>query len=314
MYWSISSGWICLNAPMRLSDLSLPELEARLSNGMGLVTGPFRFHITSRQKRVVEGLHSLYADFELGDFDYADFHVRLAHPRGIRRWLRPQIFFWLDDFSPFKPLPADHDFAQLEWGMNWCIAGHAHHYLMLHAAVLEKNGQAVILPGDPGAGKSTLTALLALSGWRLLSDEIALIDRDDGLVVPLARPVSLKNASIEVVRAFAPHAVIGAAARDTHKGTVAHLKPPGDSVARMHEKAEPRHIVFPRWRADAAAASSPHAKADAFIHAASHAFNYSLLGELGFKLTDQLLDRCDCRDFEYSRLSDALAFFEDMVA
>lgn len=299
---------------MRLAELSLPELESSLARGLGLVTGPFRFHLASRQKRVAHGLHSLYADFEIGAFDYYDFHIRLAHPPGLRRWLRPQIFFWLDEFSPFKPLPADHDFAQLEWGMNWCIAGHAHHYLMLHAAVLEKNGQAVILPGDPGAGKSTLTALLALSGWRLLSDEIALIDRDDGMIVPLARPVSLKNASIDVVRTFAPEAVIGAAALDTHKGTVAHLKPPADSVARMWEKAEPRHIVFPRWKEGAEASSTPHSKADAFIHAASHAFNYDLLGELGFQLTAQLLDRCDCRNFEYSRLPDALAFFEDLVA
>lgn len=299
---------------MRLAELSLPELESRLAQGLGLVTGPFRFHLTSRQKRVAQGLHTLYADFEIGTFDYYDYHIRLSPPTGLRRWLRPQIFFWMDDFSPFKPLPADHDFAQLEWGMNWCVAGHAHHYLMLHAAVLEKNGQAVILPGDPGAGKSTLTALLALSGWRLLSDEITLIDRDDGMVVPLARPVSLKNASIDVVRAFAPHAVIGEAALDTHKGTVAHLKPPRESVAHMAEKALPRHIVFPRWRAGAEAHSSPHSKADAFIHAASHAFNYSLLGELGFALTAQLLDRCDCRNFEYSRLPDALEFFESLVA
>ncbi len=299
---------------MRLAELSLSQLESRLADGLGLVTGPFRFHLSSRQRRVAQGLHTLYADFEIGAFDFYDYHIRLARPPGLRRWLRPQIFFWLDDFSPFKPLPADHDFAQLEWGMNWCIAGHAHHYLMLHAAVLEKNGQAVILPGDPGAGKSTLTALLALSGWRLLSDEITLIDRDDGMVVPLARPVSLKNASIDVVRAFSPHAVIGEAARETHKGTVAHLKPPRDSVARMAEKATPRHIVFPRWRAGAPASSGPHSKADAFIHVASHAFNYSLLGELGFNLTAKLLDRCDCRNFEYSRLPDALAFFEGLVA
>jgi len=299
---------------VRIADLSLRELEQRLGHGLGLATGPFRFRITSRQKRVAQGLHSLYADFEVGDFDYHDYHIRLAPPRGLRRWLRPQVFFWLDDFSPFKPLPANHDFAQLEWGMNWCIAGHAHHYLMLHAAVLEKNGQAVILPGDPGAGKSTLTALLALSGWRLLSDEITLIDRDDGMIVPLARPVSLKNASIEVVRAFSPDAVIGEAALDTHKGTVAHLKPPSDSVARMHERAIARHIVFPRWRAGADATSSPHSKADAFIHAASHAFNYGELGELGFHLTARLLDRCDCRNFEYSELNDALDFFEGLVA
>ena len=66
----------------------------------------------------------------------------------------------------------------LEWGLNWCVAGHAHQYLMLHAAALERNGRAVILPGDPGAGKSTLTAALMLSGWRLLSDEITLVDRE----------------------------------------------------------------------------------------------------------------------------------------
>lgn len=299
---------------MRLADLSPGEVEFRLARGLGLVTGPFRFRITSRQRRVAEGLHALYADFETGDFGFYDFHVRLARPLGIRRWLHPQIFFWLDDFSPFQPLPADHDFAQLEWGMNWCIAGHAHHYLMLHAAVLEKNGQAVILPGDPGAGKSTLTAALSLSGWRLLSDEITLIDRDDGMIVPLARPVSLKNASIDVVRAHFPQAVIGEAARDTHKGTVAHLKPPTDSVARMHEKARARHIVFPRWREGVEPASSPHSKADAFIHAASHAFNYSLLGEQGFRLMSRLLDECDCRDFQYSRLPDALVFFEELVA
>ena len=298
---------------MRLSDLSFQQLERNLAHGVGLVTGPFRFHITSHQQRVAEGLHTLYADFEIGEFDYYDYHIRLSPPRSFRRWLRPQIFFWLDDFSPFKPLPENHDFAQLEWGMNWCIAGHAHHYLMLHAAVLEKNGQAVILPGDPGAGKSTLAALLSLCGWRLLSDEITLIDRDDGMVVPLARPVSLKNASIEVVRRFSSDAIIGESALDTHKGTVAHLKPSKDSVMRIGEKAKPCHIVFPRWRADAKAHASKHAKADAFIHVANHAFNYSLLGNSGFTLTAQLLDQCDCSNFEYSQISDALAFFEGLV-
>jgi ABC-type thiamine transport system ATPase subunit len=84
--------------------------------------------------------------------------------------------------------------------LNWCVAGHAHHYLMLHAAVLEKNGRAVVLPGDPGAGKSTLTAALMLDGWRLLSDEITLINRRRWTArTGLARPVSLKNASINII-------------------------------------------------------------------------------------------------------------------
>jgi len=298
---------------LNLGELDLPEVQYRLRIGLGVQTGPFCFHIKSQQPRVARELHRLYADFPVGDFDFYDFHVRLDRPMNLRRWWHPQVLFWLDAYSPFKPLPADHDFAQLEWGMNWCIAGHAHHYLMLHAAVLEKNGQAVILPGDPGAGKSTLTALLALSGWRLLSDEIALIDRDDGLIVPLARPISLKNASIDVVRTAFPEACIGEAARDTYKGTVAHLKPPADSVMRMHDKARPAHIVFPRWQQGAGTRSETHTKADAFMHVATHAFNYSLLGETGFRLTSDLLDRCTCRNLDYSRQEEARAFFDGLV-
>lgn len=298
---------------MKFGDLDRPTLRRALAQGLILQTGPFRNRIVSRTPEVLEGLLRLYADFPVAEEGYCDFHVRVDRVTGPRGYLRPQIVFSLDRFEPFKPLPAGHAFASLEWGLNWCIAGHAHHYLMLHAAVLEKNGRAVILPGDPGAGKSTLTAALSLSGFRLLSDEITLVDRDDGLLVPLARPVSLKNASIDVIRAFDPDAVIGAAAFDTHKGTVAHLKPSAESVARMDDKARAAVIVFPRWRAGAEARLSPHPKADAFMHAATHAFNYELLGRLGFDLNAALIDACDCYDFEYSRLSDAVGVFKELL-
>jgi len=185
---------------------------------------------------------------------------------------------------------------------------------MLHAAVLEKNGRAVVLPGDPGAGKSTLTAALMLSGWRLLSDEITLIDRDDGMLVGLARPVSLKNASIEVIQRAFPDAVIGAPAHDTHKGTVAHVRPSADSVARVNQKARPAWVIFPRWKQGSEARLSPHSRADAMLHTASHAFNYSLLGGLGFELNAALMDACTCYDFEYSNLDDALKTFAELAA
>lgn len=286
----------------------------QLRQGWTLKTGPFRFRVQSAEVSVTHGITTLYAGFPTGpDRGLRDFHVRVDRVAGARRWLRPQVNFHHDDQTPFKPLPAAQAFAMLEWGMNWCIATRAHHYLLLHAAVLERRGRAVILPGEPGAGKSTLTAALMLSGWRLLSDEMTMVDRDDGLIVPLARPVSLKNRSIEIIRAFSAEAVFGEVAHDTHKGTVSHLRPTADSVRRMDEKARPAHIVFPRWQAGAEASLRPRAKADAFMHAASHAFNYSLLGRLGFELNAALTDACDCWDFQYSRLDDALRLFEDLV-
>ncbi|MCU0989898.1 MAG: HprK-related kinase A [Xanthomonadales bacterium] len=289
-------------------------LEARLRRGLTLQTGPFQFRIQSAEPDVARGLATLYAGFPLGpDEGLRDFHVSVDRVRGLRRWLRPQIEFLHDGQSPFKPLPAGQAFAMLEWGMNWCIATRAHHYLLLHAAVLERNRQAVILPGEPGAGKSTLTAALMLSGWRLLSDEMTMIDRDDGLIVPLARPVSLKNRSIDIIRGFDRQAIFGDVAHDTHKGTVSHLRPSAESVRRMAEKARPAHIVFPRWEQDAPTELRPRAKADAFMHAASHAFNYSLLGRLGFELNAALIDACACWDFRYSSLEEALRTFEDLV-
>jgi len=300
---------------LKLGDLPREELCRRLARGLTLTTGPFRFRLQSRQAGVAEGLATLYADFPvLEDTDFRDFHVRVDRVRGPRRWFRPQVNFWFDGYAPFTPLPADHAFALLEWGMNWCIASHAHHYLLLHAAVVERRERTVILPGDPGAGKSTLTAALALSGWRLLSDELTIVDRDDGLIVPLVRPVSLKNRSIDIIRAFDARAVLGVAAHDTHKGTVSHLRPPAASVARMAEKGRAAHIVFPRWKAGASTRLSHHSKADAFMHAANHAFNYSLLGRLGFELNAALIDACDCWDFEYSQLDEALGAFEELVA
>jgi HprK-related kinase A len=298
---------------MRLGDLSRDGLREKLHDGLILETGPFRTRIVSHAPEVLAGLELLYSDFLVHDDGFCDFHVQVDRVSGPRRYFRPQITFKFDGMEPFKPLPADHAFASLEWGLNYCIAGYAHHYLMLHAAVLEKNGRAVILPGDPGAGKSTLTAALTLSGFRLLSDELTLVDRDDGMLVPLARPVSLKNASIDIIRNFSPRAVLGDAAYDTHKGTVAHLKPSTESVRRAGEKAKPALIVFPRWIADTDTKLTHHSKADAFMHAANHAFNYDLLGSLGYDLVASMIEGCECHDFEYSRLPDAVRTFTELL-
>jgi HprK-related kinase A len=244
--------------------------------------------------------------------DFSDFHVQIARPRGLRRWVRPQARFIVDGRSPFAPYTAAHAFPALEWGINWCIATRAHYLLMLHAAVVERNGLAMLFPAWPGHGKSTLCAALIHSGWRLLSDEFGLVRPQDGTLLPLPRLIPLKNESIDVIRRFRPEAVLGPAFYGTRKGTVAHVRPPVDSISRAQEAARPRWLVFPRWIADAPFTLEPMPKSQAFLMVATNAFNYEILDETGFRLVTDMVRACDSYSLRYSDLDEAVASLDTL--
>ncbi|MGA9164470.1 MAG: HprK-related kinase A [Thiobacillus sp.] len=301
---------------MKLLQLPAAELRRQLAGpGVWMRTGPFSLKLQSRIPSVAEGLAQLYGQFEVRSTHeaFADFHVSVNPPASLRRWLRPQAAFSFDGMQPFKPLPRDQAFPMLEWGLNWCVSTQAHHYLIIHAAVVEKNGLAAILPAPPGSGKSTLTAGLVLSGWRLLSDELTLIDRQTGLIQPLPRPVSLKNQSIDVIRQFDPDVYINRPSHDTIKGTVAHMRPPRESVLRQHEAARPGWVIFPKWVAGSPTTLTSRSQAQTFMFLAQNAFNYSHLGEDGFRVGTALVDQSTCYDFHYSQLHDAIAAFDRLA-
>jgi HprK-related kinase A len=298
---------------MIVGDLPPGDLAYRLASaGLRLRTGPVINRIESRLGRVVQGVARHYADYpveEAGSF--ADFHVRVAPPQSLRRWVKPQAIFQFDAARPFLPLPANQAFPMLEWGLNWCVSSHCHQYLIVHAAAVERNGAALVLPGPPGSGKSTLCAGLVSRGWRLLSDELTLLEFPTGNIVPLPRPVSLKNASIDVIRQFSPEATLGPPVHDTVKGSVAHMTAPAASVRRATETARPRWIALPRYERGAAPRRAALSKARAFMHLADNAFNYDVHGRRGFGLLAEVVAGSDCFEFHYGALAAAVAVFDD---
>ena len=300
---------------LTVSALSRPELGRRLAHGGILLrTGSFVTSVISTIPHLADGISLLYADYPLAEpGGFADFHLNFQQGVGLRRWFRPQVHFDYDGLAPFDPLPVDQVFPMFEWTMNWCVSSRAHRYLLIHAAVVEKDGVAVVMPAPPGSGKSTLCAALVCSGWRLLSDELTLVRLGSGDLVPLPRPVSLKNASIGVMRGFAPQAVFSRDVVDTVKGTIAHMKPPADSIARAAEPARPAYIVFPKYEAGAAPRLEPIAPARAFMRVAENAFNYSVLGAEGFHALAGLIEASQSFDFSYSKLDDAIAQFAGLA-
>ena len=301
---------------MILSELTGGELARRAQSGaLALWCGPFVVRLTTPIAAIHRGLALQYADFTLADeSQFADFHLELGLPSLVRRWLSPQVVFRFGAEEPLTPLGLDQAFALHEWALNWAIASNANHYLILHAAVVERQGRVLILPGPPGSGKSTLAAALVNRGWRLFSDELTLIDPALCRVAPLPRPVSLKNESIAVIGRFAPDAVIGEVAHNTQKGSVAHMKPPADDVRRAHEGAGPGWIVFPKFTAGADAMLVPRAQPDAVMELARNAFNYHMHGEAGFAALADFVDRSRCFDFRFGDLAAAVAAIERLAA
>lgn len=293
---------------MILSDLADDVYAERLAGaGLLLQTGPFIARIQSTIACFTGLFRRFYADFPIVSAPaIADFHLQLTERGGVRRHWRPQVLYLLDGQEVFLPYPLSHAFPLFEWGLNWSIAMQAHQYLLLHSAAVERAGRVLLLPAWPGSGKSTLCAALVSRGWRLFSDEFGLVRTDNGHLVPLPRPMPLKNRSIEVIRDFAPDAGLGPSFHGTRKGTVAHLDVPVSSVRHAEVAAPPGWLVFPRYRQGAPLRLDPIDKPQAFIKLANNSFNYQLLGLCGFRSVSRLVRDTDCYVLSYSNLDEAI--------
>ncbi|WP_273437631.1 HprK-related kinase A [Sedimenticola selenatireducens] len=300
---------------MKITDLSHREMSRRLrGNGLPIKIGPFWISLRSVIPDLLRHIAFFYAQYETAESErFFDFHITLKNSGGLRRWVKPQANFLLDEYAPFKPLPYVHAFAMFEWGLNWCIATTAHHYLIVHAAVLDKDGQGIIMPGVPGSGKSTLCAAMSLRGWRLLSDEMALLDPVSRAITPVPRPVSLKNDSIGVIRRFSAGAELGPAAKDTAKGTVAHLRPSLLSIQNASITCLPHAIIFPKYEAGSDTNLVKKAKNRALMEIQENAFNSHILGKEGFDAAKSLVNSCPNYSLQYSSLEEALVTIERIL-
>ncbi len=281
-----------------------------MRHSVTLSVGPARFRIGSAWAAPVAALRRLYAGYPMGA-GVPDFTVRLEPVRPWRRWLRPSVAIAGDYRLPeAAPLPLAHALLAAEMAMNLQMALGWRRHLLLHAAVVERGGRALILSGESGSGKSTLAALLMAAGWRLLGDEFALIDPTTGMLAPFPRPISLKNDAIALPEA--PPERWGPVLAGTPKGSIRHLAPDPRSLAASDEAAPPALLLFPRF--GAAAAMRPVAASEAFARATQASTNYTALGEAGFAALTRLVTQVPAAAIDYTDTATAMGQVEALWA
>ena len=110
--------------------------------------------------------------------------------------------------------------------------------LKLHAAVVVREGKALLLLGDSWAGKTTLALRLTEEGWQYFSDDAAVFDTGSTAVRPFPKPPGVKAYSWDQM--------------SHHWTSLAdHFDPPDAAflipppfTGSLDEEAEPRWLVF----------------------------------------------------------------------
>jgi len=199
-----------------------------------------------------------------------------------------------------------------EWGLNWVVTSFVAQYLSFHAAVVEKNGITLVLPAPPGSGKSTLCAILMLSGWRLLSDEHCLLDMETLELVPYVRPVPIKNNSIAVLQSMFPAAQRSRIYADTIKGAIQYLAPTAASWDQAQKRCRAVMVVFPQFQSNSGLQLTHINEADLFNRLLRNCFNYDVFGEQAFSTVCNWLDGLIAVDLVYSDSDAVLSWLDSL--
>ena len=299
---------------MLIENLPAGELARRLrEDGADLITGACTFRVRSSIAQLERELSSMYGAYHVADSPViVDAVVKLEVRRSLRHPLQSRVKVWINDERELDGLRADGAYAVFESALNWGVALSEVAPLLVHAAVLERDGTAVVLPAPSGSGKSTLCAALACSGWRLFSDEMAIFGSEGSELLPNPRPVSLKNESIDVIRARFPDVRLGPVIEGTPKGNVAYMRAPRDSALRCQEAAAASLVVKPVYSAGAALAIRRLSRVEAFRLLTENAVNYASMLQRGFDVMTSLAERCGCYEVVYSDLDQAIATIGDL--
>ena len=117
--------------------------------------------------------------------------------------------------------------------------------LVFHAAAVGWKDRCILLPGQTGAGKTTLTAWLVNRGFSYLTDELVYIASGSTRVQALTRPLHVKAGGLAVLQPLG----LGGHASSVRTSRGAALVPP-DSIAVEKGPSVPplAAIVFPHYR------------------------------------------------------------------
>ncbi len=185
---------------------------------------------------------------------------------------------------------------------------------VLHAGALCRNGVALLLPGEAGHGKSTLSAGLAARGFDMLCDDTTLLAGEPPLVRSLPTGLCIKRGAYSVLEPDYPHLLSLPEWRRPDGRQARYLMPGRDLPWAAPDVAVAVHrIVFPHYHPDHSTTLLPLRRHEALGRLLRGVCFLS--GTLDKQNLDKLIawiEQIDCFELPLSSLDAATPLIDDL--
>lgn len=257
-----------------------------------------RFTVGTEDAELHEALVAVFSDLQVGPPSVG------VHEERIDITPSPEGWVATSDGSPLFRTRADDDvISRLVVHLNRQITRTAAGtHVVLHAAVIARGRNAVLLPAPPGAGKSTLTAHAVRSGWALGGDEHGALDLQTSRLRPVPKPLTLKAGSAANFRT--EHNPPNGSERFFTRHL--HLTAQDLGGRALDHDVEPRAIVFPTYAPGAALDVRELGPARALVHLRAETFNFHDDAERSFDTLVRLVRSVPALTMRYSDAESAL--------
>lgn len=255
---------------------------------------------------------SLYGAFESGVEDKNEIRIEVTRqPLSLRH--RRRYVVTINGRIQYEPGRRDEVLPYLEWATAWELAQVMPQFLQLHASSMELDGAGIILPGDSGNGKSTLTAGLLTRGWRYLCDEFALVHTDSLMLHPYPRAICIKKSSFPVIESLGLSFHGGRHYVKGFKGPVAFVNPIDVYPNAIGRVCPIRYVIFPKYVAGATPALTPISRGAAAFDLHRVCFNLFGCRALGLDVIASMIRGTTCYRLTSGEINATCDLLEDVV-
>lgn len=188
-----------------MNSFHIPHNKLASFKEKAVLTGAYqllnvRFSVSSDDEAVVFMFDQMYQRFKIHPDDVEhQFYVVTSN----NRFNKPFVIFRDQAYPIFANEPM-YNHAYMVIFRH--IANLFQDFYVIHAGVVSKGEDGIVLAGQSSFGKTTLTLELVRKGYRFLSDEFCPIERGTMRISPFPRTLSLNEEGVAILKNV-PHAI-----------------------------------------------------------------------------------------------------------